>query len=266
MRRIATVACLALAILFLSPQTTLAYGGPSSRTTKSKPRAVKKSKKAKKAKPHFLFVLFPELKPALPEGTSLALQNRIADENNLPRIQNSEELHSLQKGESPYLVPAGKRLGCFRVDERLANKSFKVSVEGSKTKKKIREDFRYLNPDAVAYVSKRLAGRYCPLSLKNRHKAFMISSLVRTQEYQKVLARVNPNARDAIGDRDDNRSAHLTGYALDISTKGHTRKELIDLARLLLEDKKEGYLAEVIFEPRLRNFHMMVFPKQAFQP
>ena len=87
------------------------------------------------------------------------------------------------------------------------------------------------------------------------HKPLIVSSAVRTVEYQKHLMRVNRNAADAEGDIV---SPHLTGATIDIAKSGLSRKEMQWMRSQLLAYQNAGII-DVEEEFRQRCFHITVY-------
>ena len=87
------------------------------------------------------------------------------------------------------------------------------------------------------------------------HKPLIVSSAVRTVEYQKHLMRVNHNAADAEGDIV---SPHLTGATIDIAKSGLTRRELAWMRVHLLTIQNAGKI-DVEEEFRQACFHITVY-------
>jgi hypothetical protein len=87
------------------------------------------------------------------------------------------------------------------------------------------------------------------------HKPLVVSSAVRTVEYQKHLMRVNHNAADAEGDVV---SPHLTGATIDIAKSGLSRREMQWMRNELLAYQNAG-LIDVEEEFRQRCFHITVY-------
>lgn len=87
------------------------------------------------------------------------------------------------------------------------------------------------------------------------HKALVVSSAVRTVEYQKHLMHVNHNAADAEGDIV---SPHLTGATIDVAKSGLSRREMQWMRSELLAYQNAG-LIDVEEEFRQRCFHITVY-------
>lgn len=92
------------------------------------------------------------------------------------------------------------------------------------------------------------------------HKAFEVSSAVRTVESQKQLILVNGNAAPAEGDI---ASPHLTGGTIDIAKQGMSRKELGWMRATLLALQQAGMI-DVEEEFRQSCFHITVY--KSYEP
>ena len=87
------------------------------------------------------------------------------------------------------------------------------------------------------------------------HKPLIVSSAVRTVEYQQHLMRRNHNAAAAEGDVV---SPHLTGGTIDIAKSGMSRKEIVWMRNRLLAMQTEGKI-DVEEEFRQPCFHITVY-------
>ncbi len=87
------------------------------------------------------------------------------------------------------------------------------------------------------------------------HKPLIVSSAVRTVEFQKHLMRVNHNAADAEGDIV---SPHLTGATIDIAKSGLSRREMQWMRDHLFAYQTAGVI-DVEEEFRQRCFHITVY-------
>jgi hypothetical protein len=86
---------------------------------------------------------------------------------------------------------------------------------------------------------------------------FKVSSLVRSEDYQKQLRRRNVNA--AAGDDWRTQSPHLTGSALDISKRGMTARQINWMRRHLVALERLGWVIAVE-EMKTNTFHIFVQP------
>jgi hypothetical protein len=91
------------------------------------------------------------------------------------------------------------------------------------------------------------------------HKPLIVSSAVRTVEYQRQLMRVNHNAADAEGDIV---SPHLTGATIDIAKSGLSRREMQWMRDHLFAYQTAGVI-DVEEEFRQRCFHITVYKNYA---
>jgi hypothetical protein len=87
------------------------------------------------------------------------------------------------------------------------------------------------------------------------HTPLMVSSAVRTVEYQMRLMRINGNAADAEGDIV---SPHLTGATIDIAKSGLSRRELQWMRSQLMAYQNAGVI-DVEEEFHQRCFHITVY-------
>lgn len=161
---------------------------------------------------------------------SQAIQNERANAYGLSRMRNAAMIQDFYRNGYLVPVPAGTR--DYYLDD-------------------IEPDHRYLRPWTKLFLD-RLASEY--------HARFgqrlRVTSLVRTVDSQLRLAHYDPNAAEATG---PNRSAHLTGAALDISKRFMSPQEVEWMRHVLYGLKQEDllYAIEEFVEP---NFHIMVYP------
>lgn len=94
------------------------------------------------------------------------------------------------------------------------------------------------------------------------HKPLVVSSAVRTVEYQKQLMRINHNAADAEGDIV---SPHVTGATIDIAKSGLSSREMQWMRSELLAYQNAG-LVDVEEEFRQRCFHITVYKNYSVSP
>jgi len=87
------------------------------------------------------------------------------------------------------------------------------------------------------------------------HRPLLVSSAVRTVEYQRKLQRTNGNAASAEGDI---ASPHLTGATIDIVKQGMNRRELTWMRDHLLPIQQSGHI-DVEEEFRQACFHITVY-------
>jgi hypothetical protein len=94
------------------------------------------------------------------------------------------------------------------------------------------------------------------------HRPLIVSSAVRTVEYQRHLMRRNRNAAAAEGDIV---SPHLTGATIDIAKSGLSRREMAWMRDKLLVLQNRG-LIDVEEEFRQSCFHITVYKDYAPEP
>jgi len=160
---------------------------------------------------------------------SLVRQNEKTDADNLERIENDADLNNrIAQG---VLVPVP-------VSEALV-----VNPDLPKNR-------RYCRPWTASFLTD-LARAH----LAQFHRSFIVSSAVRTVEYQKRLMRTNGNAAAAEGDV---ASPHLTGATIDIAKKGLTRSEIYWMRNRLNALQEDGKI-DVEEEFRQACFHITVY-------
>ena len=116
------------------------------------------------------------------------------------------------------------------------------------------EDRRYCRPWTAAFLTDLARAHDAQF-----HKPLMVSSAVRTVEYQRHLMRRNHNAAAAEGDIV---SPHLTGATIDIAKSGLNRHELNWMRNKLLFLQNQG-LIDVEEEYRQACFHITVYREYA---
>jgi hypothetical protein len=116
------------------------------------------------------------------------------------------------------------------------------------------EDRRYCRPwtaDFLTDLARAHQARF--------HTPLVVSSAVRTVEYQKQLMRINGNAADAEGDIV---SPHVTGATIDIAKSGLSRNEMEWMRTQLLGYQNAG-VVDVEEEFHQRCFHITVYKNYA---
>lgn len=112
------------------------------------------------------------------------------------------------------------------------------------------EDRRYCRPWTAEFL-----GDLSRAYESQFHKPLIVSSAVRTVEFQKHLMRVNHNAAEAEGDIV---SPHLTGATIDIAKSGLSRREMQWMRDHLFAYQTAGVI-DVEEEFRQRCFHITVY-------
>jgi len=190
-----------------------------------------------------VFARSPDLRGA-PDPEALAKENKIADDDRLPRIEDGKELAARIK--SGFLVAVPEHANGFYLDRHL------------------KKEMRYIAPAALAYIE-AISGAYSnEFGARKKKELLKITSLVRTEEYQRKLARRNANA--AKGNVPEKRTVHTTGYAFDISTKGMPRAEIIWLADFFEADVRQCRALAIYEHKGQQDFHVFVIPKSASAP
>lgn len=189
-----------------------------------------------------IYEIYPDLRAV--KDLSLFRQNKAAEDYNLPRALTQENFDSMINTGALVYIP--KKIDCVTVDPRL------------------KKPLTALAPGAIAYITNVLAPAFCASTTETGDHSqphLVLSSLTRTLAYQRILAKRNRNAAEALGD--DNpyrRSSHSTGFTIDISRKNLTYKQFLWVAGFLTQEKQDGRLVEAIFEAGQDHFHVMVRP------
>jgi Family of unknown function (DUF5715) len=160
---------------------------------------------------------------------SLIRQNEKTNADNLERIENDADLHARIASGQLVRVPESEAL--------VVNPNLPL-------------DRRYCRPWTAAFLRDLSRAHQAQF-----HRAFEVSSAVRTVEYQKRLMRTNGNAAPAEGDI---ASPHLTGAAIDIAKHGLTRSEIYWMRNRLDALQSEGKI-DVEEEFHQSCFHITVY-------
>ncbi len=142
-----------------------------------------------------------------------------------------------------------------RIDQKLlvpvpVSSSLAINTE-------LTENHRYCRPWTAAFLSDFAAAHEATF-----HKPIIVSSAVRTVEYQAHLMHRNGNAAAAEGDIV---SPHLTGGTVDIAKSGMSRKEITWMRDHLLAMQTAG-LIDVEEEFRQPCFHITVYKNYGLPP
>lgn len=159
----------------------------------------------------------------------LVHQNIIADVEGLSRIQNDAQLGVMVHSGDLVAIPANSGL---TVDPRLPFNR------------------RYCRPWTAKFLS----------DLSRAHDSdfghpIIVTSAVRTVDFQRHLARYNGNAAPAFG---ETASPHLTGQAIDIGKKGMSQHEVAWMRAILGQLQNSGRL-DVEEEFEQACFHISVY-------
>jgi len=160
---------------------------------------------------------------------SLVRQNERSEEEDLERIEDDADLQDRIARGLLVRVPESAALA--------------VNPE-------LPEDRRYCRPWTANFLTDLSRAHNLVF-----HKPLMVSSAVRTVEYQKELMRINHNAADAEGDIV---SPHVTGATIDIAKSGLSRREMNWMRSELLAYQNAGVI-DVEEEFRQRCFHITVY-------
>jgi len=166
----------------------------------------------------------------------LVHQNIIADVEGLGRIQNDAQIQEMLAAKRLAPLPVGHGLS---VDPRLPSNR------------------RYCRPWTADFLA----------NLAHAHSALfvhplVVTSAVRTVQFQQHLERINGNAAPASG---DTASPHLTGQAVDIGKKGMSMRE-IGWMRAYLGQLQSAGLLDVEEEFHQSCFHISVYKTYVDEP
>jgi hypothetical protein len=164
---------------------------------------------------------------------SLLRQNEEIDRLGLPRIEDVGQLEELKSTQQ--LVPLED------------TKTFQVSPT-------LDPEYRYAKPwtrDFIADLSQAYYDKF--------HAPLVVTSAVRTVEYQRKLRRRNKNAAPDSG---ETASSHLAGLSIDIAKRGMTRAQHKWFENYLA-DMRDQNLVEAAEERRQACFHIMVSERYA---
>jgi hypothetical protein len=164
---------------------------------------------------------------------SMLRQNEEIDRLNLPRIEDLSQLEELKANDQ--LVPL-EDTRSFQIDPKLD------------------PDYRYAKPWTRDFVADLSDAYY-----QQFHTSLIVTSAVRTVEYQKKLRRRNHNAAPEAG---DTASSHLAGLTIDISKRGMTRVQHKWFENYLAGMRDQN-LIEAAEERRQACFHIMVSERYA---
>jgi hypothetical protein len=160
---------------------------------------------------------------------SLVRQNERSEDDNLERIEDDDDL--ADRIASGMLVPVP-------VSESL-------SVNAG-----LPENRRYCRPWTASFLTDLARAHTAQF-----HSPLLVTSAVRTVEYQKQLERINGNAAAAEGDI---ASPHLTGASIDIAKQGLSRQQIAWLRARLLPLEAAGKI-DVEEEFHQSCFHITVY-------
>jgi|GEM_PF-6195131 len=222
------------------------YGAPR---THVRPIAASASKHIRR-KPAFNFIhaRFPEFRGVKGPDGPLAIQNRIADNLGMLRIREDWMI--------PMLVVSGRMIP-------IKSKSQLLTVDA-----RLEDRYRYASPETAHYIE-ALPGRLPGVRL-------MVTSLVRSEEYQKFLAtkwiknakgkrvynkKFAPNAALCEKNGTAHCSIHITGFGFDLSTRGLKRSQILRIGMLFDKDQAAGRI-NAIYEPHQNHFHIFVIPRR----
>jgi hypothetical protein len=177
---------------------------------------------------HFRRFIFPNT-PLRGSHESLLRQNLRVHQDDLEPIQDDAQLAALTQSGALVSLPEDQYTA---IDPKLPSE---------------RRYCRAWTRDFVADLSQKYYAQF--------RTPIMVTSAVRTVEYQEKLRRHNRNAAAEEGDA---ASPHLTGATIDIGKRGLSRKQLKWTRDYLLNVQNLG-LADVEEEFRQRVFHITVY-------
>ena len=163
-----------------------------------------------------------------PSHDSLLRQNQEIDRQDLPRIQDNDELERLKASQELVPILATRSL---RFDPRLD------------------PDRRYCRPWTRDFVNDLSDAYY-----REFHNQIQVNSAVRTVRIQKKLRRHNRNAAPEKG---QSASSHLAGITVDIQRRGMTDQEIL-WAEQYMVPLRDLRLIEPEEERHQWVFHIMV--------
>jgi hypothetical protein len=164
---------------------------------------------------------------------SLIRQNEGVVEDGLQRIENDQQLDAVIANKELVPVPTSSALN---INESLP------------------ENRRYCRPWTASFLSD-LARAHDAVF----HAPLLVSSAVRTVQFQMKLRHHNRNAAPAVG---DTVSPHLTGATVDIAKSPLTNAERDWMRNYLLELQNDGKI-DVFEEFREACFHITVYRRYA---
>lgn len=200
--------------------------------------------------------LYPELCGDCAEDETLRplyQENEFADLNRLHRFTDDDEIAHYAREKLLVRVPV-RGVGFF-IDPRIKPRSsasltyaFPIVLDYLKS---LSEDFVDVFPGAELKVTSlvRSRGRQQHMATPFIRKG---KRLVRNPNWV-------PGATFCIPERYGHCSVHDTGYAFDLSIRDLSEKRVRWLADRFKEDYGQG-LVSVIYEPKLKHFHVMVLP------
>jgi hypothetical protein len=169
----------------------------------------------------------------IPTPEAQAAQNEVIDRLGLMRIQNDQQLTSLEL--SGTLVPLHPEYGTLTVSPRLPARR-----------------------RACLYTTSMLLLDVSRAYFKAFRTTLTVTSAVRTTRDQKQLLRWNRNAAPASGPM---ASSHLTGAAVDIARRGMTGVQTRFMEQTLLEEALLGRVI-VLEENGQMCFHIFFIPEE----
>ena len=169
---------------------------------------------------------------------ALAWENAMADRHDLSRILDVDELRRF--------IAAGLLVPVVSGDAYLIDPTLGEEDPANAAL------YAHARPSTLCFLDDLLIEGY-----RLHGDQYLITSLVRTQAYQRTLRRHNPAA--ARGRTRSERSSHLTGATVDIRTEGLSADGLRWLRDRLVELERLGAIQAT--EERYNGcFHIMAYP------
>lgn len=191
-----------------------------------------------------LIALFSATAEARPHRFMQALQNELADHYHLPRFRDIGQLRAS--------INSGKLVKVEETDAYSFDPTF------GERDPEHRQLYAHVQPWTKAFLDRELGAAHAKFGTR-----YVITSMVRTQQYQDMLCGKRSGRRNAnaiCGARGWQRSAHLTGATVDIGRLGLSDTEqdwIRHRLNMLLLRGKLVYIAEA---GQQYCFHIMVLP------
>ena len=166
------------------------------------------------------------------DATSPTVQNEQADLDDLSRMSNTAMIRRFTA--AGYLVGVPSTTSTYYLHD-------------------IPAAYRFTRPWTLRFI-RRLSTQF---HARFGHR-LRVTSLVRTERYQRILAIRNANATNFEG---PSRSSHLSGATIDISKRLMSRAELQWMRRVLFQLREKGHIYAI--ESSQPTFHVMIYRKYA---
>lgn len=160
-----------------------------------------------------------------------------ADKHGLTRLKDQAQLERAIKQQVVVRVPD-------------SGVGFAIDAEVGKHATANQEYYRYARPHTLLFIE-RLGKEYAS---RAKNGQFVISSLVRTCKYQRLMRRKEGNTNAA-----DCESTHTTGATIDIKLLSIADPQRKWFKRVLVSLRSRGYI-HAAHEVRQAVYHVMVLP------